>query len=87
MALTTMPEQNGEVEVKASEAEKLPEQQAAAVAATSSSPDAAAAAAVAEEPPTTTLASPILVFLNSASGGKMGPKVKEKIRIQIPDSQ
>ncbi|CAM9601191.1 unnamed protein product [Ectocarpus sp. 4 AP-2014] len=36
---------------------------------------------------TTTPASPVLVFLNSASGGKMGPKVLEKIRALIPESQ
>lgn len=30
---------------------------------------------------------PVLVFLNSASGGKMGPKVLEKIRVLIPESQ
>ncbi len=34
-----------------------------------------------------TTASPILVFLNSASGGKMGPKVLDKIRVLIPESQ
>lgn len=41
----------------------------------------------ANEASTTTPASPVLVFLNSASGGKMGPKVLEKIRALIPESQ
>lgn len=67
-----MAEENGEV--KAGEAP------------TGAVDDATAAAAVVAQG-STALASPILVFLNSASGGKMGPKVMEKIRVLIPESQ
>lgn len=30
---------------------------------------------------------PIIVFMNSASGGRMGPKVLERIRTLIPNSR
>ena len=90
-------EGNGEAKAgEAAEAEKLPEQPAAAASAVVTASAAAAAAAAAETDGdaaesvaqgSTALASPILVFLNSASGGKMGPKVLEKIRALIPESQ
>lgn len=75
-------EENGEVKVSS---EDMHEQPAAAAIVAASPDDAAAAAAVAQG--STALASPILVFLNSASGGKMGPKVLEKIRALIPEAQ
>ena len=84
-------EGNGEAKAgEAAEAEKLPEQPAAAASAVVTASAAAetdgdTAEAVAQG--STALASPILVFLNSASGGKMGPKVLEKIRALIPESQ
>ncbi|CAM9764700.1 unnamed protein product [Scytosiphon promiscuus] len=52
-----------------------------AAAAQLSAPDSREAAAAVGEAP------PVLVFLNSASGGKMGPKVKEKIGVLIPESR
>lgn len=58
---------------------------AAPTAAQLPAPDAGEAAAAAAT--SETEAPPVLVFLNSASGGKMGPKVKEKIGGLIPESQ
>lgn len=90
-----MPEKSGEVKDKGSEAADnnlhVQDEQPVAAAVVTASPAAdasaaaAEAAAVAQESTTPSL--PVLVFLNSASGGKMGPKVLEKIRELIPESQ
>lgn len=96
-----MPEENGQVKEASESASSAvaaaaadtklivaDEQQPAAAAVVTASPaeDAAAAGATAVQGSTAT-ASPVLVFLNSASGGKMGPKVLEKISDLIPESQ
>lgn len=37
--------------------------------------------------PAKSLEKNVIVFLNSSSGGRMGPKVLEKVRELIPESQ
>lgn len=78
---------NGEVKVdpqQQAEAQQLQQQQQPESSTAEEAPQVGAPADAAS---TTTPASPVLVFLNSASGGKMGPKVLEKIRVLIPESQ
>ncbi|CAN0154633.1 unnamed protein product, partial [Ectocarpus fasciculatus] len=79
---------NGEVKVDSqqqqAEAQQLQQQQQPESSTAEEAPQVGAPADAAS---TTTPASPVLVFLNSASGGKMGPKVLEKIRVLIPESQ